>query len=103
LLVNLSCYYQDKIANNNSSTLKIPLCVFASSASPRESLFEKFLNIICSGACGAAAAGPICMEELAAWFINPLVGVRAEIVPLCLEQIRREPPAAVTVKVLKSA
>jgi len=50
-----------------------------------------------------AVPRPIRVEKLAAFFINTLVGVRAEIIPLGLEQIRRKAFAAVTVEVGKRA
>src|SRR5688572_17815876 len=48
---------------------------------------------------GAAAPGPVRVEELAARLVEALVGVRAEVVALRLQQVRREPAAAVPVVV----
>ena len=42
-------------------------------------------------------AGPVGVEELAARLVHALVGVRAEIIALGLEQIGRQPRAAVAV------
>src|ERR1700722_4105457 len=41
--------------------------------------------------------GPVRVEELAARFVEALVGVRAEIIPLRLEQVGRQTLAAVSV------
>src|SRR5437899_1352754 len=49
------------------------------------------------GRDGAAAAGPVRVEELPARPIDPLVGVGAEVVALGLEEARREPRAPVPV------
>ena len=48
-------------------------------------------------------AGPVGVEELTARLINALVGVRAKVVPLGLEQVRREALAAEAVKVCQRA
>ena len=48
---------------------------------------------------GAAAAGPVGVEELAARLVEPLVGVRPEVVALGLQQVRRQPAGAVAVVV----
>src|SRR5262245_7427822 len=37
---------------------------------------------------GPAVAGPVRVKEFAARFIDALIGVRAKIVALCLEQVR---------------
>src|SRR6186997_1367428 len=47
---------------------------------------------------GAAAAGPVRVEELAARFVHALVGVRAEIVALRLKQVRGQVRRAVAIE-----
>ena len=44
----------------------------------------KKLSVIRSRRGGAAAAGPVRMEEFAAWFVDALIGVGAKIVALRL-------------------
>ena len=42
-------------------------------------------------------AGPVGVEKLAARLVDALIGVRAEVVALRLEQIGRQPPATIAV------
>jgi len=46
----------------------------------------------------AAGAGPVGVDEFASWLIDALVGVRAEVVPLSLEQVGRKALGSVAVK-----
>ena len=48
-------------------------------------------DVVGAGGNAAAAARPVGVEELAARFVHALVGVRAEVVALGLQQIRRQP------------
>ena len=45
---------------------------------------------------------PICMEKLAARLIQALIGMRAEVIALRLQQVCRQPFAAVAVIVAQS-
>src|ERR1035438_4934554 len=56
------------------------------------------LNGVRSGGDIAARAGPVGVEELAARLVDALVGVRAEVVALRLQQVRRQPRAAIAVE-----
>src|SRR5258708_5323983 len=56
------------------------------------------LNGISAGRNVAALACPVGVEELAARLVHTLVGVRAEVIALRLQQVRRQPLAAVAVK-----
>ncbi len=54
-------------------------------------------HLVSAGRGIAAPSGPVCVEELAARPIRSFVGVGAEIVTLCLDQIGRQSPAPVAV------
>jgi len=54
-------------------------------------------NVIRRRGRRSSAAGPVGMEILAARLVDPLVGVGAEKVALSLEQVGREPLAAIAV------
>src|SRR5260370_2746089 len=56
------------------------------------------LNGISAGRNVAALACPVGVEELAARLVHALVGVRAEVIALRLQQVRRQPLASVAVK-----
>src|SRR6516165_689243 len=56
------------------------------------------LNGISSGRNVAALACPVGVEVFAARLVYALVGVCAEVIALCLEQVGRQPFAAVAVK-----
>src|SRR5260370_10265076 len=56
------------------------------------------LNGISPGRNVAALACPVSVEEFAARLIHPLVGVRAEVVALRLQQVCGQPFAAIAVK-----
>ena len=60
-----------------------------------------FLRVI--GACRgiAAMAGPVGMEKLPSGAVEPLVGVRAEVIPLRLKQIRGQAVGGIAVEVRK--
>src|SRR5436190_12829931 len=45
----------------------------------------------------AAAAGPVGMEEFAPRLVNALIGVRAEVIALCLQQVGRQHRGAVLI------
>src|ERR1035441_2589063 len=51
-----------------------------------------------SGRNVAALARPVSMEEFAARLVDALVGVGPEVIALRLQQIRRQPRAAIAVK-----
>ena len=51
------------------------------------SLFGGESDVVGGGGSIAAPAGPVGVEELTAGFVRPLVGMGAEVVALCLEQI----------------
>ena len=51
------------------------------------------------GGGAAAVASPVGVEEFAAWLIDTLIGVCAEVVALCLEEVGGEALCAVAVKV----
>src|ERR1035437_8702714 len=53
---------------------------------------------ICSRLNVAARAGPVGVEEFAARLVHALVGVRAEVIALRLQQVRRQPRAAIAVE-----
>src|SRR6185503_19850640 len=55
------------------------------------------LNDVRRAACGAAAAGPVGVEEFTARFGDAFVGVRADVVALGLEQVGWKHGAAVAV------
>ena len=42
---------------------------------------------VCVGCGVAAVACPVGVEEFAAWLVDALVGMCAEVVALCLEQV----------------
>ena len=66
-----------------------PLGTFTSVVSTQQPAGQPCQSHIVSAAGGrAAAAGPVGVEELAARLVHPLVGVRAKIIALRLEQIR---------------
>src|SRR5690348_1318721 len=54
-------------------------------------------GVVSAGSGRAAAAGPIGMEELAARLVHPLVRMRAEIIALRLQQIRRQHGVAILI------
>jgi hypothetical protein len=51
-------------------------------------------HVVRAARCGAAAAGPVRVEELPPRFVRPLIGVRAEVIPLRLQQVRRQSTTA---------
>src|SRR4051812_31827104 len=55
------------------------------------------LNVVCRRRNATAAARPVGVEELAARFVNAFIGVRAEVIALCLQQIRGKAGSAETV------
>src|SRR5881296_151437 len=55
------------------------------------------LNRVSPRSGRAAAAGPVGVEEFAARFVDPFVGVSAEVIALGLEQIRREHSGAILI------
>lgn len=59
----------------------------------------KTLNVVSSRCCIAAATGPVGVEEFTAWFVGALVGVRAEVVALGLQQVSGQASSAVAVEV----
>ena len=46
-----------------------------------------------------AATRPVGVEEFTAWLVGALVGVRAEVVALCLQQVCWQACSAVAVEV----
>ena len=46
-------------------------------------------------------AGPIGVKKLTPRFINPLIGMGTEVIPVRLQQIRRKPLAAIAVIISK--
>ena len=56
------------------------------------------LSVIRCRCSGAAAATPVGVEKLAPGMVDPLVGVRAKVVALGLQQVGRKPAAAVAVE-----
>src|SRR5882724_2226907 len=51
---------------------------------------NQFLNIVTAAGGRAAFAGPVRVEKFAAWLVHTLVSVRAEIIALRLQQVRRQ-------------
>src|ERR1035437_8425929 len=67
------------------------------SASGFESLARSSYRVR-SGRNVAALARPVGVKELAARLVHALVGVRAEVIALRLQQVRRQPRAAIAVE-----
>ena len=61
------------------------------------SIYHNLVRVIGSRRYSAAASRPIGMEELAARFVDALIGVRAKEIALRLQQVRRQPLGAVSV------
>src|SRR5882724_11813275 len=55
------------------------------------------LYVVGAGRRRAAFAGPVGVEKFAARFVHPFVGVRAKIITLRLQQVRRQNGAAILI------
>src|SRR5438445_5825620 len=64
--------------------------IFLSSVFLSRKRSRKLSDVITSTGGGAAATGPVRVEKFAARFVHALVSVCAEIIALCLQQIRRQ-------------
>ena len=49
------------------------------------------LDLVGVGAYLSSGACPVCVEELAAWFVGTFIGMSAEVVALGLQEVRWEP------------
>ena len=58
-------------------------------------------HVVGAGRGITAVSGPVRVEELTPGFIDALVGMRSEIVALCLQEIGGEAAAAVAVEVVQ--
>src|SRR3569833_292379 len=58
---------------------------------------RRWLSVVCGGRDATAMSCPVCMEELTARFVDALVGVRAEVVALGLEEISGQTSRAVAI------
>ena len=55
-------------------------------------------HVVSSRRYAASAAGPVGVEEFAARFVDAFIGVRSEEVPLCLQEVGRQPTGAISVE-----
>ena len=63
--------------------------------------FNGLLTVIAAGGGIAAGAGPVGVEEFAPGSIHPLVGVRAKVIALGLQEISGQPGAAQAVEIVE--
>src|SRR5580765_4798988 len=61
------------------------------------------LHVVGGGGNAAAVSGPVRVEEFAPRLVDAFIGVRAEVVTLCLQKVGRESSSAIAIEKRESS
>src|SRR4051794_39950681 len=56
------------------------------------------LSVVCRRRNAASVTGPVGVEEFATGLVDALIGMRAEVVALRLQQVRRQPSGSIAIE-----